>query len=142
VAQNAAGWEHFEHGADVGVRGWGPCREVAFEQAALALANVITDAAAVAARERVEIQCEAPEDALLLVDWLNALVFETATRGMLFGRFAVRIEDHRLRGEAWGAAIDPARHDIAVEVKGATHTALEVDKREDGSWLAQCIVDV
>lgn len=137
-----SGWEHFEHGADVGVRGWGPTREQAFEQAALALANVITDTATIEPRERIEIACEAPDDALLLVDWLDALVFETATRGLLFGRFSVRIEGHGLRGEAWGEAIDPARHDVTVEVKGTTHTALEVGEREDGSWLAQCIVDV
>lgn len=137
-----SGWEHFEHGADVGVRGWGPTREQAFEQAALALANVITDTATVEPRERALITCEAPDDALLLVDWLDALVFETATRGMLFGGFAVRIEHHTLRGEAWGEAIDPARHDVTVEVKGATHTALEVAEHQDGSWLAQCIVDV
>lgn len=142
MAASRTGWEQFEHGADVGVRGFGMSREAAFEQAALALANVMTDAAMIRPRERVGITCEAPDDALLLVDWLDALVFETATRGMLFGRFTVRIEDHRLEGEAWGEAIDPSRHDVTVEVKGATHTALEVSQRGDGSWLAQCIVDV
>ena len=35
-----AGWEHFEHEADIGVRGTGPTREAAFEQAALALEPV------------------------------------------------------------------------------------------------------
>ena len=30
-------WEHFEHDADVGVRGWGNTRAEAFEQAAVAM---------------------------------------------------------------------------------------------------------
>lgn len=135
-------WEHFEHEADIGVRGIGRTRAEAFEQAALALANVVTDADTVATPAGVEVVCEAPDDAVLLVDWLNALVFEMATRGMLFGRFAVEIEDGRLRGEAWGEPIDPGRHDVAIEIKGATYSALEVRRQDDGTWLAQCIVDV
>jgi protein archease len=137
-----AGWEHFEHEADIGVRGTGPTREAAFEQAALALTAVVTDPARVQARERVQVACEAPDDELLLVDWLNALVYEMAVRRCLFARFAVRIEGHRLQGEAWGEPVQAARHAPAVEVKGATYTALRVAQQPDGSWLAQCVVDV
>jgi tRNA nucleotidyltransferase (CCA-adding enzyme) len=139
---SGAHWEHFAHDADVGVRGVGPTREAAFEQGALALMHATSDPTQIEAREVVEIVCEAPDDALLFVDWLNALVFEVATRGMLFARFAVRIEDHRLVGRAWGEPIDPARHDLAVEVKGATYTGLSVAPHPDGGWLAQCVVDV
>jgi tRNA nucleotidyltransferase (CCA-adding enzyme) len=140
---SGAHWEHFAHEADVGVRGIGPTREAAFEQAALALMHAIADPARVDPRDVVEIACEAPDDALLLVDWLNALIFEVATRGMLFARFEVSIDDgHRLAGRAWGEPIDPARHEMAVEVKGATYTDLAVAARPDGGWLAQCVVDV
>lgn len=137
-----AGWEHFEHGADVGVRGFGRSREEAFEQAALALANAVSDTSAVRPGQRVEVRVEAPDDDLLLVDWLNALVFEMATRGLLFARFEVAIAGRRLDGAAWGEPFDPARHDITVEIKGATHTALAVDEGDDGVWRAQCVVDV
>jgi SHS2 domain-containing protein len=135
-------WEHFAHAADVGVRGIGSTREAAFEQAALALMHAIADPARIVPREVVEIACEAPDDALLFVDWLNALIFEVATRGMLFAHFEVRIDGHRLAGKAWGEPIDPARHEVAVEVKGATYTDLSVAPRPDGGWLAQCVVDV
>ncbi|MFQ6017145.1 MAG: archease [Kiloniellaceae bacterium] len=136
------GWEHFPHEADVGIRGFGPTKEAAFEQAACALTAVQTDLVRVQPRDAVPIACEAPDDELLLVDWLNALVFEAATRRMMFGRFSVRIKDGRLRGEAWGEAIDVPRHAPAAEVKGATYTALEVARKPDGRWVAQCVVDV
>jgi SHS2 domain-containing protein len=139
---SGAHWEHFAHEADVGVRGIGPTREAAFEQGALALMHAIGDPARIEAREVVEVACEAPDDALLFVDWLNALVFEVATRGMLFARFEVRIEGRHLAARAWGEPIDPARHEVAVEVKGATYTDLSVAPRPDGGWLAQCVVDV
>ncbi|OGA72471.1 MAG: archease [Betaproteobacteria bacterium RIFCSPLOWO2_12_FULL_67_28] len=135
-------WEHFPHMADIGVRGIGATRAQAFEQAALAMTAVITDPAGVAAREAVPIECEAPDDELLLADWLNALVYEMSTRKMLFSRFVVRFAGTRLAGEAWGERVDPIRHHPAVEVKGATYTELKISQPEDGMWVAQCVVDV
>ena len=135
-------WEHYEHGADIGVRGIGRTKEEAFVQGALALTAVLTDPADVEARDRVELTCEAPDDEILFLDWLNAILFEMATRTMLFGRFEVRLEPGRLTGVAWGEPVDRARHNPAVEVKGATVTTLAVARRETGEWVAQCIVDV
>ena len=135
-------WEHFSHEADIGVRGIGTSREEAFEQAALALTAVVTDPQTVRPKEAVEIACEAPDDGLLLVDWLNALIYEMATRHMLWSRFTVRIEGQRLQATAWGEKTDVARHQPTVEVKGATYTNLSVRQDETGAWLAQCVVDV
>jgi len=136
-----ARWEHFPHGADIGVRGLGPTKGEAFEQAALALTAVVTDPARVALRERIEVRCEAPDDELLLAEWLNALIYEMATRKILLGRFSVRFDGRLLTGEAWGERVDVGRHDPAVEIKGATYTALRV-AREGGVWVAQTVVDV
>ena len=138
----AARWEHFIHVADVGVRGYGPTMAAAFEQAAVALTAVITEPDAVEPRVAVQISCEAPDPGILLADWLNALVFEMATRGMLFGRFEVRTDGRRLTAEAFGEPVDVERHSPAAEVKGATLSELEVAQDADGSWHAQCIVDV
>ena len=135
-------WEHFPHQADMGVRGIGPTKEVAFEGAALALTAVITDLAEVIPTQPVTITCDAPDEELLLVDWLNALVYEMATRRMLFSRFNVRFNDHALHATAWGEPIEVARHQPAVEVKGATYTELSVKRDEAGRWVAQCVVDV
>ncbi len=137
-----AHWEHFDHGADIGVRGVGPTREAAFEQIALALTGVVTAPSAVRPRIAVAITCEAPGDELLVVEWLNALVYEMATRHLLFGAFTVTIDGTRLAATAAGEPVDPARHEPAVEVKGATYTALHVGQRADGAWVAECVVDV
>jgi tRNA nucleotidyltransferase (CCA-adding enzyme) len=135
-------WAHFEHGADIGVRGEAPTKEQAFEQAAMALTAVLTDPAGVGDREAVRISRAAPDDDLLLLDWLNALVYEMATRKMVFGRFEVRIANGELNATAWGEPVDVARHQPAVEVKGATCTALRVGRTEGGAWVAECVVDV
>ena len=135
-------WEHFPHDADIGIRGIGASKEEAFAQAALALTAVITDPRAVVPQDMVEITCEAPDDELLFVDWLNALVYEMATRHMLFSRFEVHLAEEQLRARAWGEVVDVARHQPAVEVKGATYTELVVKQDPSGAWLAQCVVDV
>lgn len=136
-----AHWEHFSHGADIGVRGFGAGKAEAFEQAALALTAVVADPAAVVPERAVDIACEAPDDELLLADWLNSLIYEMSIRNMLFSRFAVRLEDHRLAARAWGEEVVPPRHQPAVEIKGATYTALSVAPL-DGGWVAQTVVDV
>lgn len=135
-------WEHFAHAADIGVHGIGATKAEAFRQAAIALTAVVTDPAVVQARTRVEIACSAADEELLLVEWLNALVFEMATRRMLFRDFDVRTENGRLTASAAGEEVDRERHQPAVEVKGATCTGLSVKRQEDGLWHARCVVDV
>ena len=139
-------WEHFHHVADVGVRGFGNTMAEAFEQAAVAMTAVVTEPDSVREAECVEIACEAPNPEILLADWLNALVFEMATRHLLFSRFEVRIEARikawRLTAKARGEPVDATRHQPAAEVKGATLSELEVARGSNGRWHAQCIVDV
>lgn len=136
-----ASWDHFRHGADIGLSGTGADKAGAFEAIALALTAVVTDPDNVAARETITLRCQAPSDEVLLVDWLNALIYEMAVRKMLFCRFEVTIEDGELSAEVSGEPVDVSKHHPAVEVKGATYTALAVE-RTDERWLVRCVVDV
>ena len=136
-----ARWEHFEHVADIGVRGIGETLAEAFEQAALAMTAVVTDPACVAPLCAVEIHCQNSDPEFLFVDWLNAVIFEMAVRGMLFASFRVRISESILRATISGEPVDRERHHPAVEIKGATFTELRVAQQES-RWIAQCVIDV
>jgi tRNA nucleotidyltransferase (CCA-adding enzyme) len=138
----ARNWEHFEHDADIGLRARASSREGLFEAMAEALTALIADPEDVYPAESVSIRCEAPDDALLLTDWLNALIYEMATRRMLFGDWHVSIDGQVLDAVAKGEPVDRARHKPVVEVKGATYTALSVDRDSTGTWHGQCVVDV
>jgi SHS2 domain-containing protein len=135
-------WEHFPHEADVGVRGRGESADVAFQQAALALTAVVTNPDLIRNEEQVEIACEAPSLDVLLVDWLNAVIYEMTTRSMLFGRFRVKINGLKLSAQAQGEHVDRQRHEPVVEPKGATFTELRVSRDDEAQWVAQCVVDV
>jgi tRNA nucleotidyltransferase (CCA-adding enzyme) len=120
-----ARWEHYAHEAE----------------AALATTAAVAALEAVRPLECVRLACEAPDDEMLFADFLNALVYEMATRKMLFSRFSVCLDGTRLSAQAWGEPVDPSRHHPAVEVKGATYTTLRV-AREGARWIAQTVVDV
>ncbi len=135
-------WQHFDHDADIGVRGSGATVAEAFEQAALALTAIVTNIDLVKPRQLVELNAENSDLEMLFVDWLDSIVFEMATRKMLFSRFEVDLSAGKLSARAWGEPVDIEKHHPAVEIKGATLTELRVEKKDSGKWVAQCVVDV
>ena len=76
------------------------------------------------------------------MDWLNAIIFEMATRDMLFCEYQVTIEHNVLEAWARGEKVNASCHKPAAEVKGATFSELEVRRLPGGIWRAQCIVDI
>ena len=134
-------WEHFNHEADIGIRGYGATLDEAFAAAGLALTAVITEPERVAAKVRVVIDICENDPEWQFFEFINAIIYEMATRHMLFRRYRVHLKGAKLHAEALGEPVDPKRHQPAVEIKGATLTELRV-KAEKPGWSAQCVVDV
>lgn len=135
-------WEHYPHQADIGLRGIGATKAEAFEQAALALTAVVAELETIVPSEPFEISCKADDDETLLVEWLNRLIYEMSTRRILYSRFDIFVGEKQLKARIWGEPIDPEKHKPAVEVKAVTYYDLAVRRMADGSWIAQCVVDV
>jgi tRNA nucleotidyltransferase (CCA-adding enzyme) len=134
-------WEHFAHQADIGIKASADSLSRAFEQAALALTAIITEPQKVEPKESIKIECSGENEELLLVNWLNAVIYEMAVRKMLFSRFEVRIENLTVSAKIWGEKINQARHTPTVEPKAVTYNQLSV-KNENGKWTIQCVIDV
>lgn len=126
----------------MGIRGIAPTLAGSFEQAALALTAVITELDAVKETSSVSINCTAPDNELLFLDWINELIYQMSAHHLLFGRFKVAIENNALMATATGETVDRKKHQPAVEIKGATFTELRVYQNSEAMWVAQCIVDV
>ena len=139
---SAPRWEHFEHEADIGVRGYADTVAQAFEQAALAMSSVVTDLDKIQNEQCIEVECQAPDYEVLLVDWLNEIVYQMAIRKLLFSSYQVEVSNHSLKARLCGEAASQEKHQPAVEIKGATFTELKVAQMENGEWMAQCVVDV
>lgn len=134
-------FEVFPHQADVGIRGFGETLEEAFENGAKALFSLMAEASKVKPKKEVSIQAQAEDKEALFVEWLNELLAEADLQDMVFSRFEVKIENNELQGKAWGEILDPKKHEIKIEPKGATYANLKVEKQR-ARWVAQCIVDV
>jgi SHS2 domain-containing protein len=134
-------WEHFPHSADIGIRGLGESKNLAFVYAAKALTSVITDLELIRPETSVEVSCSEPEDEYLFYDFINAIVYEMDTKDMIFSEFEVVIKENELKGILRGEKFDRDKHHPRVEIKGATLTELKVEEN-NGQWVAQCVVDV
>lgn len=134
-------FETFDHGADIGIRGYGRSIKEAFENGARAMFSVMVDIDEVKVKETREIFCEAPDVESLFVEWLNSLLSTAHLGRMLFSDFQVEIMDGKLKGYAGGENLDIERHDMRTEVKAATYSMLKVEKVND-IYVAQCVVDV
>jgi SHS2 domain-containing protein len=134
-------FERFEHRADVGVRGRGETLEEAFEEGARAMFSVMADLKAVQPLETFEVEVSASDEEALFVEWLNELLSIADLNGIVFCDFEVEISGNNLKGRASGEKWDLEKHEPKTEVKAATYSQLQV-KKENGSYVAQCIVDV
>ncbi|MDD5153123.1 MAG: archease [Desulfovibrionales bacterium] len=134
-------YETFEHGADVGIRGKGRTLEEAFANGAKALFALMADLSTIEPRKEIQVECTAPDIETLFMVWLNQLIALADIEKMVLCEFSVTIKDKNLTATARGESISPRKHDLGVEVKGATFTMLRVFQ-EAGYFVAQCVVDV
>ncbi len=137
-----AGYEFFEHTADVGIAAHGATLAELFEGAARGLVELIAENSALEAKETRRLTVSADDAAQLLWRWLNELLFWFSTDRFLPVQYDLEtVTPTSLRGRVTGERFDPARHVQGREVKAITRHLLQVEQR-DGTWSAQVIVDI
>ncbi len=138
----SAGWETFDHVADIGIRGIGASVEEAFENGAKALFSLmVDDISMIEVEDTVPIECSSFDLTGLFVAWINELIAQADIKEMVFREFTVEIRGVNLKGSAAGQNWVKSQAGRGIEVKGATFTEALVQER-DGLWVAQCVVDV
>ena len=133
-------YTYFDHDADIGIAGHGKTIESAFESAAEAMFDIMSDIQAIKPEIEINIAFDEDDIEYALVTWLNILIAEARDHGLALGSFKISRQGTHWQGHAWG---EPWRENLerGVEVKGATLTMLSVTESNDG-WEARCIVDV
>jgi len=139
-------WEHYEHAADVGIRGYGSTLEEAFEAVALALFDVMVDVRRVESRECREVEVEEEDLEALLYSFLEELLVLHDMEGLVFGDVKVGIwtteNGYRLKAKACGEPLDYDRHEPKEEVKAITYHDMKIEQLPDGRWMAQLVPDL
>jgi len=123
-----------EHTADAYIEVYGGNLEEAFENAALATLDVMTDAEKVESRIADSVEVKAHDEYSLLYNWIEELLIRFETTGNLYSRFKIwRIEETphglRLKGKIWGEPFDKERHPSKVGVKAITYHRMEIVKK-------------
>lgn len=135
-------YETFDHTADLGLRIRARDRNALFAEAARALfATLVENLDPVAPAQRIDVNLTGDDREYLLFDWLKELLYHFDTEHLLLSRFEVNVGADGLQGSAWGEPFDPARHELAHEVKAITYHGLRIEETADG-WLAEVIVDI
>ena len=139
------GFEYLEHTADAKFRAYGKSLEQAFENAALAMLNVMVDTDSVTNRSSVEVELSSPELDALLFDWLSEILFLFEVEEMVFGSVQVKElnigeDECSISGILYGETIDHSIHVFDTEVKAATYNDMKIENT-DGGWMIQATVD-
>jgi SHS2 domain-containing protein len=140
-------WRPLEHTADVGILVVAPALPVLFADAAAGLLGTVTDPATVFPRIAAELQVEAAALDLLLVEWLDELLFRMDAHRELWVEHHVEVAEREAGGwvlaaRCRGERLDPTRHPLRVQVKAITYHELEVVPVAGGGWQARVLFDI
>ena len=134
-------YEYFDVTADIGFKAYGKSLNEAFENAGLAIFNIISDTSNVEPKKEISFKIRSEDEISLLYDFLEELLFYHEIEFMLFSEFHVEIDDMlQLRATIRGEAIDWDRHERKTEIKAITYHKMDVRKTD--IFEVQAIVDL
>ncbi|MDR2699874.1 MAG: archease [Nitrososphaerota archaeon] len=139
--------EFLEHTADVYVRTCGVSTQEAYENAALAMFETITKTVKVAQKEEEVITVEAEDLYALLYNWLEALLVNSETKGMLYSKFQIvdwteTPDLFTITAHVWGEKFQPEKHPQKVAVKAVTYHRMAVMHEKEGNAVLEFILDI
>jgi len=140
------GFKFLEHTADVYVEAYGTSLEEAFENAALATLDVMTELEKVEPKIEEILEVEAPDEYALLYSWLEELLVKFELTGKLYSRLKISSIEKtpvgwKLKAKAWGELYDPEKHPSKVGIKSVTYHQMEIVKKPKSVTL-RFILDV
>jgi SHS2 domain-containing protein len=144
--QYAGKFEFLEHTADVYIRAYGTSMNQAYENAALAMFETMTDSRKIAQTTEETLEVEAEDQYALLYNWLEALLVKFETEGMLYSKFEITdwketAESFKFKANVWGEKFDPKKHPQKVGVKAVTYHLMVVI-REPQKVILEFILDI
>ncbi|MEM1550850.1 MAG: archease [Candidatus Bathyarchaeia archaeon] len=139
-------FEFLEHTADVYIAAYGRNLKEAFENAALAMFETMTDTADVKREREDTIEVEGEDMESLLYNWLESLLVKFEIENILYSDFnvlSIKGENGKLRLKAkiYGEPFDSERHKQKVGIKAVTYHRMEINERPDGVTI-KFILDI
>jgi len=139
--------EFLEHTADVYVRVRGVSMQESFENAALAMFETITKTVKIVQEVEDVIRVEAEDVYALLYNWLEVLLVNSETKGMLYSKFQIvdwveTVDSFRFTAHVWGEKFQPEKHVQKVAVKAVTYHRMAVIQENERGVMLEFILDI
>ena len=127
-------FEYFDVTADIGFKAYGNTLDEAFENAGLAIFNIISSTDDISPETSMSFEITSEDEVSLLYDYLEELLFFHEVEFMLFAEFDVDIskcdEGYNLKAKIFGETIDWDRHERKSEIKAITFHMMDVKKTD------------
>jgi len=139
-------YEFLEHTADAYVAAYGKDLAEAFESAAVAMFDVMTEVEKVRAEVEDYVEVEAEDECALLYSWLEDLLVKSDIHEMLYSKFKILTiyktsDGYKLKAKIWGEKFNPEKHPQKVGVKAVTYHRMEILKQPNKVTL-KFILDI
>lgn len=135
-------FEVIDHTADIGIVVYGTDLKQVFANAALGLFSLTADLDGLKENVKREVEVSSEDVEVLLVEWLNELIYILDVEHILFKRFDINeLSGTKLKATCFGQKIKPGQHRLKREIKAATYHMLRLDK-DDGNYKVQIIFDI
>ncbi len=139
-------FEFLEHTADAYVAAYGRDLAEAFENAAYATFEVMTNVADVDPKVEESVEVKANDEYALLYSWLESLLVKFDTKQTLYSKFKItsiaqRGEYLTLKARIWGEEFNANKHPQRVGIKAVTYHRMEISKKP-GSVTMKFILDI
>ena len=136
-------YEYLEHTADAGMRVWGDSVDLLFTHAAMGLFELMAVLESIDETVSIEIEVKADSIEMLLVSWLDELIYQHEVELIFFKRVEIlSINSEELFARAYGEPTNFDKHIVYTEIKAVTYHQLYVREIENGVWEAQVIFDL
>jgi SHS2 domain-containing protein len=125
-------YEFVEHTADIAIQAYGDNLTGAFEAAATALFDLLTDGAEAAGEKTISFDITADDQEGLLVRFLSELIYLFEAEQIVLSDFRIEMNsDRKLTATARSEGFDPDRHGNGTLVKGVSYHNLQIAPNTD-----------
>lgn len=131
-------FKFLEHTADVKFQAYGKTLDKTFENAALAMFNIMYKGK-VGSKIKKKIRVEGKDNENLLYNFLEELLILLDSQDFFMASCKVKIKDNKLEAEVSGD--NAKKYPADIDVKAITYNEMFV-KKEKSKWVIQAVVDV
>jgi len=135
-------FEIIDHTADIGIIAYGTDIKQIFANAALGLFSLMAKLDDIKEDAQRDLVLSAEDEEVLLVEWLNELIYIFDVEHIVFKRFEIdKLSGNQIKARCFGQKIKPGQHKLKREIKAATYHMLRISK-SNSNYEVQVIFDI